>query len=91
MNDLTATIVELSSSHLFQGGTHALSDAFSVGVSSGAACAGCPVLGMDGRVGSLSFTLAPFRYGIASMKIRLESVSRADNTTNQPYLPTGLT
>ena len=81
VNDLTATIVELSSSHLFQGGSHALSDAFSVGVSSGAACAGCPVLGMDGRVGSLSFTLAPFRYGIASMKIRLESVSRADNTT----------
>ena len=74
-NTLTSSIVELSSSHLFAGGSEDLSRAFPTGRPNGdASCTGCPVLGADGRPGSLSFTLAPFRFGIASMLVRLESV-----------------
>ena len=110
VTDLTSTITNLSSSHLFAGGTPAVYGAFPepttrcVDVSQAPECAGgdlskasclklvagcnakrllvnqscsgCPVLGVDGRPGSLSFTLAPYRYGIASMTVRFESRSR---------------
>ena len=110
VTDLTSTITNLSSSHLFAGGTPAVYGAFPepttrcVDVSQAPECAGgdlskasclklvagcnakrllvnqscsgCPVLGVDGRPGSLSFTLAPYRYGIASMTVRFEFRSR---------------
>jgi len=79
---LTTSIVQLSSSHLFLGGSSNLAGAFPgtfddqlCGVCVPTVCDGCPVLGMDGRPGSLSFTLAPYRYGVSSMLVKLESVS----------------
>ena len=80
-NTLTSSIIQLSSSHLFEGGSQDLFRAFPAGRrNDDASCSGCPVLGADGRPGSLSFTLAPFRYGIASMLVRLESVRYVQGT-----------
>ena len=86
LNKLTTSIVELSSSHLFLGGQPNLRRAFPANapleLNDVGQCTGCPALGVvDGRPGSLSFTLAPFRYGIASMLVRLESLSPLANTT----------
>jgi hypothetical protein len=82
INNLTTSIVQLSSSHLFLGGVPVFAGAFPGEFNSNfsshsvpVVCDGCPVMGTDGRPGSLSFTLAPYRYGVASMLVKLESVS----------------